>query len=109
MVASRQCVDRSLIFGLSLRSWANFGAEISNIVYTKYILKSYKGEEIDEKFTKSVSRLTKRITVLKSDYENNEMDDAEFKEKMTKIEKEVAKIDNQLGLKVWVDKNLMTI
>ena len=33
------------------------------------------------------------------------MDDAEFKEKMTKIEKEVAKIDNQLGLKVWVDKN----
>ena len=66
---------------------------VSSIVNVKI------GEEIDDKFTKTVSRLTKRITVLQKDYEKNEIDDEEFKDKMAKIEKDVGKIDNQLGLR----------
>ena len=47
------------------------------------------GTEVDDKFTATVNRLTNRITILQNDHDNGEIDDSEFVDRMTKIEKEV--------------------
>ena len=55
-------------------------------------------EDIDEEFVSDLYRLTKRVTVLQRDLDNDIISPVEFIKQMTKIDTKVAQINNQMGL-----------
>ena len=62
------------------------------------------GTEVDHQFVSAVRRLTNNITILQNDHYKGEIDDTEFVNQMTKIENEVTRIDNTLGIPKKVSK-----
>ena len=75
----------------------NLGDESAKLMKSMEDAKS-DGTEVDNKFASNVNRLTRRITVLQKDQQDGKIDEDAFVDKMVKIEKELGRIDTQLGL-----------